>query len=138
MPDCGFPLAWSVEEGAARTFYTALGHFPGAWERPPTCGIWPEASPGWRGAPNLTSMSGSSSVDSLPEVMAAAVYQSPGVITVEERTLPDPGRTNSSSVCTRVASAGPTSISYATAGASPREPSPATNGAGRLPLSATT
>lgn len=28
---------------------------------------------------------------SLPEVMAAAVYQSPGVVTVEERTVPRPG-----------------------------------------------
>ena len=34
VPDCGFPLAWSVEDGTARTFYTALGHFPGAWETP--------------------------------------------------------------------------------------------------------
>ena len=34
VPECGFPLAWSVEDGAARTFYTALGHFPGAWETP--------------------------------------------------------------------------------------------------------
>ena len=34
MPDCGFPLAWTVEDGAARTFYSALGHFPGAWETP--------------------------------------------------------------------------------------------------------
>ena len=34
VPDCGFPLAWSVEDGAARTFYSALGHFPGAWETP--------------------------------------------------------------------------------------------------------
>ena len=40
-----------------------------------------------RRPPNLTCMSGSS----LPEVMAAAVYQSPGVITVEERTVPRPG-----------------------------------------------
>jgi threonine dehydrogenase-like Zn-dependent dehydrogenase len=30
-------------------------------------------------------------VGSLPEVMAAAVYQSPGVITVEERAVPRPG-----------------------------------------------
>ena len=30
-------------------------------------------------------------MDSLPEVMAAAVYQSPGVVTVEERTVPRPG-----------------------------------------------
>ena len=34
VPDCGFPLAWSVQDGAARTFYSALGHFPGAWETP--------------------------------------------------------------------------------------------------------
>jgi hypothetical protein len=34
VPECGFPLAWCHEEGAARTFYTALGHFPGAWETP--------------------------------------------------------------------------------------------------------
>jgi hypothetical protein len=34
VPDCGFPLAWSIEDGAARSFYTALGHFPLAWELP--------------------------------------------------------------------------------------------------------
>jgi type 1 glutamine amidotransferase len=34
VPDCGFPLAWCHGEGKARTFYTALGHFPGAWESP--------------------------------------------------------------------------------------------------------
>lgn len=34
VPECGYPLAWSLEDGAARTFYTALGHFPGAWETP--------------------------------------------------------------------------------------------------------
>ena len=34
VPECGFPLAWSVEDGKARTFYSALGHFPGAWETP--------------------------------------------------------------------------------------------------------
>ena len=34
VPDCGFPLAWAVEDGPARTFYSALGHFPGAWETP--------------------------------------------------------------------------------------------------------
>jgi uncharacterized protein len=34
VPDCGFPLAWSVEDGAARSFYTALGHFHLAWELP--------------------------------------------------------------------------------------------------------
>jgi type 1 glutamine amidotransferase len=34
VPDCGFPLAWTVEDGPARTFYSALGHFPQAWETP--------------------------------------------------------------------------------------------------------
>jgi uncharacterized protein len=34
VPDCGFPLAWSIEDGPARSFYTALGHFPLAWELP--------------------------------------------------------------------------------------------------------
>jgi uncharacterized protein len=34
VPDCGFPLAWCHREEAGRTFYTALGHFPGAWESP--------------------------------------------------------------------------------------------------------
>jgi len=34
VPDCGFPLAWCRAEGTARSFYTALGHFPGAWETP--------------------------------------------------------------------------------------------------------
>lgn len=34
VPDCGFPLAWCVTEGQGRTFYSALGHFPGAWETP--------------------------------------------------------------------------------------------------------
>jgi hypothetical protein len=34
VPDCGFPLAWCLEDGPARTFYSALGHFPGAWETP--------------------------------------------------------------------------------------------------------
>jgi type 1 glutamine amidotransferase len=34
VPDCGFPLAWCVEDGPARSFYTALGHFPLAWELP--------------------------------------------------------------------------------------------------------
>jgi len=35
-PECGFPLAWCVEDGESegRSFYTALGHFPGAWETP--------------------------------------------------------------------------------------------------------
>lgn len=34
VPECGFPLAWCHTEGGGRTFYTALGHFPGAWETP--------------------------------------------------------------------------------------------------------
>lgn len=34
VPDCGFPLAWCHSEEGGRTFYTALGHFPGAWETP--------------------------------------------------------------------------------------------------------
>jgi len=34
VPECGFPLAWCVEDGAARSFYSALGHFPSAWETP--------------------------------------------------------------------------------------------------------
>ena len=34
VPDCGFPLAWCIEHGAARSFYTALGHFHLAWELP--------------------------------------------------------------------------------------------------------
>ena len=34
VPECGFPLAWVVQDGPARTFYSALGHFPGAWETP--------------------------------------------------------------------------------------------------------
>jgi uncharacterized protein len=34
VPACGFPLAWSLERGNGRTFYTALGHFPHAWETP--------------------------------------------------------------------------------------------------------
>jgi len=33
-PDHGFPLAWCRVAGPARTFYSALGHFPGAWETP--------------------------------------------------------------------------------------------------------
>jgi type 1 glutamine amidotransferase len=28
----GLPLAWCLDQGAGRTFYTALGHFPAAWE----------------------------------------------------------------------------------------------------------
>jgi type 1 glutamine amidotransferase len=34
VPDCGFPLAWCHSEDGGRTFYSALGHFPGAWENP--------------------------------------------------------------------------------------------------------
>lgn len=34
VPECGFPLAWMVDADRARTFYSALGHFPGAWETP--------------------------------------------------------------------------------------------------------
>jgi type 1 glutamine amidotransferase len=34
VPDCGFPLAWCHTEEQGRTFYSALGHFPGAWETP--------------------------------------------------------------------------------------------------------
>lgn len=30
----GFPLAWYFTEGQGRVFYTALGHFPAAWENP--------------------------------------------------------------------------------------------------------
>lgn len=33
-PPIGFPLAWCHEEGQGRCFYTALGHFPAAWESP--------------------------------------------------------------------------------------------------------
>jgi hypothetical protein len=33
-PAHGFPVAWCRSEGAARSFYSALGHFPGAWESP--------------------------------------------------------------------------------------------------------
>ncbi len=31
-PEIGFPLAWCFQEGAGRVFYTALGHFPEAYE----------------------------------------------------------------------------------------------------------
>jgi type 1 glutamine amidotransferase len=34
VPPIGFPLAWCHTEGAGRVFYTALGHFPAAWENP--------------------------------------------------------------------------------------------------------
>ncbi|HXX89267.1 MAG TPA: ThuA domain-containing protein [Acidimicrobiales bacterium] len=33
-PGHGFPLAWCFAEGAGRVFYSALGHFPDAWEQP--------------------------------------------------------------------------------------------------------
>jgi uncharacterized protein len=33
-PEAGYPLAWCHSEGAGRVFYTALGHFPLAWESP--------------------------------------------------------------------------------------------------------
>ncbi len=33
VPECGFPLAWCHDRDG-RTFYTALGHFHGAWETP--------------------------------------------------------------------------------------------------------
>jgi uncharacterized protein len=32
IPEIGFPLAWCLHEGAGRVFYTALGHFPEAFE----------------------------------------------------------------------------------------------------------
>lgn len=32
VPAIGLPLAWSFSEGAGRVFYTALGHFPEAFE----------------------------------------------------------------------------------------------------------
>ncbi|MGA3352576.1 MAG: ThuA domain-containing protein [Acidimicrobiales bacterium] len=32
VPEIGFPLAWSLSEGAGRVFYTSLGHFPSAYE----------------------------------------------------------------------------------------------------------
>lgn len=34
VPEWGLPLAWSFTEGHGRSFYTALGHFPHAWENP--------------------------------------------------------------------------------------------------------
>ncbi|HLN15870.1 MAG TPA: ThuA domain-containing protein [Acidimicrobiales bacterium] len=33
-PPSGFPLAWCHRDGKAATFYSALGHFPLAWETP--------------------------------------------------------------------------------------------------------
>ena len=90
--EAGSPLAASPWPGASRRAQPApstarSATSPGRGRRPRTCATSPGASPGWRRAPNLTPMSGSS----LPEVMAAAVYQSPGVITVEERKVPRPG-----------------------------------------------
>jgi hypothetical protein len=32
VPAIGFPFAWSFSEGLGRVFYTALGHFPAAYE----------------------------------------------------------------------------------------------------------
>jgi uncharacterized protein len=34
LADKGLPLCWCHTEGPARSFYTALGHFAGAWENP--------------------------------------------------------------------------------------------------------
>jgi uncharacterized protein len=34
VPTHGIPLEWCHNHGAGRVFYTALGHFPGAWEDP--------------------------------------------------------------------------------------------------------
>ena len=33
-PAAGYPIAWCHTEGSGRVFYTALGHFPLAWEHP--------------------------------------------------------------------------------------------------------
>jgi len=33
-PSHGFPLCWCHRRGRGRVFYTALGHFPAAWETP--------------------------------------------------------------------------------------------------------
>ena len=33
-PSHGFPLCWCHRQGRGRVFYTALGHFPAAWETP--------------------------------------------------------------------------------------------------------
>jgi type 1 glutamine amidotransferase len=32
VPESGFPLAWCLENEGGRSFYSALGHFPQAWE----------------------------------------------------------------------------------------------------------
>jgi len=34
VPAWGLPLAWCHRVGEGRSFYTALGHFPSAWESP--------------------------------------------------------------------------------------------------------
>ena len=34
VPAHGLPLAWCHRYGSGRVFYSALGHFPGAWENP--------------------------------------------------------------------------------------------------------
>jgi type 1 glutamine amidotransferase len=34
VPECGLPLAWCLGGASERSFYSALGHFPLAWERP--------------------------------------------------------------------------------------------------------
>jgi uncharacterized protein len=34
LPTIGLPLCWCFTEAAGRVFYTALGHFPAAWESP--------------------------------------------------------------------------------------------------------
>jgi (R,R)-butanediol dehydrogenase/meso-butanediol dehydrogenase/diacetyl reductase len=88
VPESGFPLAWCHGDEEGRTFYTALGHFPGPGRARPTCATWPGASPGWRTAPNVATRV----VAELPAPRnAAAVYQSPGVVTVEDRPVPRPG-----------------------------------------------
>lgn len=34
IPVCGLPMAWCHSAAGGRTFYSSLGHFPDAWERP--------------------------------------------------------------------------------------------------------
>ena len=96
VPGRGSPTAASPWPGPSRTAPPAPStpHWvtsPAPGRHRPTSATWPVASPGSRGPPNLTRTPGSSSVGPLPDVMAAAVYQSPGVVTVEERTVPQPG-----------------------------------------------
>ena len=87
VPECGFPLAWCHGDEKGRTFYSALGPLsPGLGEHRSSCATWPGASPGCRR--RLTSCD---PVADLPPAMAAAVYQSPGVVTVEDRPVPRPG-----------------------------------------------